>query len=61
MAEGTKKALDYIIHNKQIKTVFQPIISLSDGSILGHVALSRITCKSEIENPEMLFTIAEEY
>ena len=61
MAEGIKEALDYIIHNKQIKTVFQPIISLSDGSILGHEALSRITCESEIENPEMLFTIAEEY
>ena len=61
MAEGTKEALDYIIHNKQIKTVFQPIISLRDGSILGHEALSRITCESEIENPEMLFTIAQEY
>lgn len=61
MAEQIKEALDYIINNKQIKTVFQPIISLRDGSILGHEALSRITCESEIENPEMLFTIAEEY
>jgi len=54
-------ALDYIIHNKQIRTVFQPIISLRDGSILGHEALSRITYESEIKNPDMLFTIAEEY
>jgi len=61
MAKGTKEALDYIIHNKQIKTVFQPIISLSDGGILGLEALSRITCESEIENTEMLFTIAEEH
>ena len=61
MSEETKEALDYIINNKQIKTVFQPIISLRDGSILGHEALSRITCESEIENTEMLFTIAEEH
>ena len=61
MTEGIKESLDYIIHNKQIKTVFQPIIALKDGSILGHEALSRITCESEIENPEMLFTMAEEY
>jgi EAL domain-containing protein (putative c-di-GMP-specific phosphodiesterase class I)/GGDEF domain-containing protein/CBS domain-containing protein len=54
-------ALDYIIENKQIRTVFQPIISLKDGSVLGHEALSRITCKSDIENPEMLFGIAGEY
>ena len=61
MEEGIKEALDYIIHNKHIKTVFQPIISLKDGSILGHEALSRITCESKIESPEMLFTIAEKY
>jgi len=61
MTEEAKEALDYIINNKQIKTVFQPIISLKDGSILGHEALSRITCESEIQNPERLFTIAEEY
>ena len=31
-----------IIKGRQIRTVFQPIISLKDGSILGHEALSRI-------------------
>lgn len=61
MTKRTKEALDYILHHKQIKTVFQPIISLRDGSVLGHEVLSRITCKSEIENIEVLFTIAEEY
>ena len=48
MADAIKESLDYIIHNKQIKTVFQPIVELKDGSILGHEALSRITCESEI-------------
>jgi EAL domain-containing protein (putative c-di-GMP-specific phosphodiesterase class I) len=61
MTSRTNESLDYIINNKQIRTVFQPIISLGDGSIFGHEALSRITCESEIKNPESLFTIAEEY
>ncbi len=56
-----KKELDDIIRKKQIKIVFQPIISLRDGSILGHEALSRITSKSAISNPEMLFAAAQTY
>lgn len=61
MNDERKEALDKIIDNKQIKTVFQPIISLKDGSILGHEALSRITENSMIDNPEMLFSIAGEF
>jgi EAL domain-containing protein (putative c-di-GMP-specific phosphodiesterase class I) len=56
-----RETLDYIIQNKEIRSVFQPIISLQDGIILGHEALSRITCEGGIENPEMLFSIAGEY
>lgn len=59
--EQIHRALEYIIENKQIKTVFQPIISLVDGDILGHEALSRITCSSIIENIEALFKAAEDY
>lgn len=61
MVDSRKEALDYIISHKKIKTVFQPIISLRDGNILGHEALSRITCDSEIINPNMLFDVAGEY
>jgi EAL domain-containing protein (putative c-di-GMP-specific phosphodiesterase class I) len=53
--------LDYIIENKAVKSVFQPIISLKDGSILGHEALSRITYNSAIKHPEMLFSVAGEH
>ncbi|MDD4159813.1 MAG: GGDEF domain-containing protein [Synergistaceae bacterium] len=53
--------LDYIIKNEKIKTVFQPIISLRDGSILGHEALSRITYECKIKNAEMLFHVAEKF
>lgn len=61
MKERMQEALDDIINNKQIRTVFQPIISLRDGQVLGHEALSRITCESEIKNPDMLFNLAAEY
>jgi diguanylate cyclase (GGDEF)-like protein len=53
--------LGNIIGNREIKTVFQPIISLRDGDILGHEALSRITCETEIENIETLFVLAGKY
>ncbi len=61
MRAELRETLDDIIRNKSIKSVFQPIISLQDGEILGHEALSRITCEGVIENPEMLFCIAGEY
>lgn len=61
MSDLIKEALDYIIDNKKIKTVFQPIVSLRDGSIYGHEALSRITCESEIKNTDMLFNAAGKY
>ena len=61
MSDKTKEALDYIIDNQQIKTVFQPIISLKDGNILGHEALSRIKCDCIIKDPNMLFSAAGEY
>lgn len=61
MIEQRKEALEYIINEKQIKTVFQPIISIRDGVVLGYEALSRITCDSEIKNPEDLFNSAREF
>nr|WP_319488765.1 bifunctional diguanylate cyclase/phosphodiesterase [uncultured Caproiciproducens sp.] len=60
MDEKMKCELDKIIDGKYIKTVFQPIVSLRDGSVIGYEALSRITCESAIANPEELFQIAGE-
>ena len=56
-----KKSLDNIILNQQIKTVFQPIISLESGFVLGYEALSKITCESDFESPEALFAVAKDY
>ncbi len=60
MEEEITKQLDEIITGQHLKTVFQPIVSLRDGSVIGHEALSRITCESDIANPEQLFQIAGE-
>lgn len=55
MTDTLGLCVEHIISEKKIKTVFQPIVSLRDGYVLGHEALSRITCESEIKNPDMLF------
>lgn len=51
--------LNRIIEQGLIKAVFQPIISLKDGKVLGYEALSRIQCESSIKNIEQLFNEAE--
>lgn len=56
-----KKSLDSIISGKQIRTVFQPIVSITDGTILGYEALSRIRGEGAFENIEELFASAKEY
>ncbi|MDD4263704.1 MAG: GGDEF domain-containing protein [Firmicutes bacterium] len=56
-----RKSLNNITENKQIKTVFQPIISLRNGVLLGYEALSRIIGESEFENTETLFATAKQY
>jgi len=54
-------SLQQIIKNKNIRTLFQPIISLTDGNILGYEALSRGPFGSELERPDALFKAAEEH
>jgi EAL domain-containing protein (putative c-di-GMP-specific phosphodiesterase class I) len=51
---------DMILNNK-IRTVFQPIVSLSDGSVLGYEALSRGPEGSNLERPDVFFRIARKY
>jgi len=53
--------LEYIIEHQKIQSVFQPIVSLRDGSIYGYEALSRIIDGNVICNPEQLFHIAPKY
>ena len=46
-----------ILKDKMIAPVFQPIVSLRDGSILGYEALSR-SPKGKFESPVALFEAA---
>lgn len=48
-----------ILKNKQIKTVFQPIVSLRNGSVYGYEALSRGPIDTPLRSPVMLFECAE--
>lgn len=53
--------LNRILDSKLINTVFQPIISLKDGSILGYEALSRGPENSILFSPDKLFNAAERF
>ncbi|WP_409069266.1 EAL domain-containing protein [Clostridium caseinilyticum] len=53
--------LDKIIKCESITTVFQPIVSLANGDIIGYEALSRGPKNSPLHNPEKLFSAAHEY
>lgn len=48
-----------IISHESIRTVFQPIVSLEKGAILGYEALSR--GPKPMESPDMLFRAAREF
>lgn len=52
--------LNQIISNSDIRIVFQPIISLRDGSVLGYEALSRGPAGTPLQNPDALFGVAAE-
>ncbi|MGM0471890.1 MAG: EAL domain-containing protein [Bacillota bacterium] len=56
----SKRTLEEIINREQIKIVFQPIISLQTGKKIGYEALTRGPEKSELENPERLFSLAKQ-
>ncbi len=51
--------LQEIIRGANITSVFQPIVSLRDGYVLGYEALSRGPYATALENPELLFAVAE--
>lgn len=56
-----QKQLEYIIEEKKIYPVYQPIVSLKTGQILGYEALSRISYEACTFNVEEMFTYAEEF
>ncbi len=55
---GLGQQLMKILTDGDIKTLFQPIISLNNGAILGYEALSRGPKETVLESPEKLFDMA---
>lgn len=60
MKESKTAAVCQIIQNEQIKSVYQPIISLTDGKVLGYEALTRITRSEPDVSIEEMFVLAEQ-
>lgn len=59
--ELIKKDFLNILKNQRIKPVFQPIVSLNTGEILGYEGLSRIVAPQTIDSSEELFRLAGLY
>ncbi|MDR2604444.1 MAG: GGDEF domain-containing protein [Desulfovibrio sp.] len=59
MQYNDRQNLERILQLFLIKTVYQPIVSLTDGSIFGYEALSRISNNEININIEELFRIAD--
>ena len=61
-ATGTPDRQDFLdlLHNQQITSVLQPIISLRDGAVFGYEALGRGPAGTVLENPETLIQCALE-
>ncbi len=55
-----KNQMMEILKNKEIKSVFQPIVSLKTGTVFAYEALSRITLKKCAFNISEAFDIAQE-
>lgn len=60
ITQSVRKQLQEIISEKEIYPVYQPIVSLKDGKILGYEALSRISRKTCSFNIEEMFDYAKE-
>lgn len=58
---STKQQIEFILANRKIYPVYQPIVSLTTGNLLGYEALSRIDLEKCDFNIEELFKLAKEY
>ena len=59
--DSVYEVLNDILDKQAIRTVYQPIIDLTNGSILGYEALSRGPRGSVLESPGFLFETADKY
>lgn len=55
-----REQLAQVLKEKKIFPVYQPIVSLEDGEVLGYEALSRVDMENCLFNTEEMFLLAEE-
>jgi diguanylate cyclase (GGDEF)-like protein len=53
--------LQHILDTMSVRTVFQPVVSLLDATIIGYEALSRGPAGSPLERPDALFRAANKF
>jgi EAL domain-containing protein (putative c-di-GMP-specific phosphodiesterase class I)/DNA-binding response OmpR family regulator len=58
--QGLSERLSRAIRERTIWTVFQPVVNLETGEVIGHEALSRGPKGTEIESPEIIFDLARD-
>ena len=54
-----REKLETVIEQRLIYPVYQPIVSLRDGKVLGYEALSRVSSSGLFDNIEEMFRCAE--
>ncbi len=59
--KSEKVKVENIIKERNIRTLYQPLISLEDGGILGYEALTRGPEGSDLEDPGNLFDAARRH
>ncbi|HUJ12715.1 MAG TPA: EAL domain-containing protein [Thermoanaerobaculia bacterium] len=50
---------DEILSNHSLYSMFQPIVNIASGALLGYEALTRCHSEAPVQNPEVLFKYAE--
>lgn len=61
MIDNKQAVLNKILAGKYLRAVYQPIVSLKDGTIHAYEALSRVTLTEDSVNIGELFVLAEKY
>ncbi|GEM_PF-5272690 len=56
---GDRLELASLLDSRNLRILYQPIVSLRDGSVFGHEALTRGPAGSPLEYPDRLFPAAE--
>src|SRR5687768_1680377 len=54
------RMIEHLVAHHDITTVFQPIVDLNDGRVIGYEGLTRGPAGSALENPRLLFAAAEQ-